>query len=317
MKFDVIVGNPPYQTKSEASVTKTQPIWPKFVKKSIDMCEDDGYVCLVHPSGWRDVYGMFKDIQKLLISKDIKYLEMHDTNAGVKTFGAQTMYDWYVLQNKPTEHNKTTIKDYDGNISKIDLSSLKFIPNGMFDEIMSLVAKEGEENVEILYSRSAYGSDTKNMSKTETDKIMSLVAKEGEEKVEILHSYSAYESRKEYVSKTETDEFKYPAVYTTLKDGTVNCWYSNTNKKGHFGISKVIFSNGTSYPIIDKTGEYGLTQFAYGIVDTAENLENIQTALLSTKFIELMDRCQLIGKHRYAYKVISMFRKDFWKQFVK
>jgi hypothetical protein len=278
-KFSVVIGNPPYQTKSEASVTKTQVIWDKFVKKSIDMCEDDGYVCLVHPSGWRDVDGQFKDVQELLVSKDIKYLEIHDREDGVNTFGAQTAFDYYVLKNSKSSGH-TTIKDYDGNISKIDLSSLKFIPNGMFDEISKLLAKDGEDRVNI--ARDASGCHT----------------------------------QKQWMSKEKTDEFKYPAVYTTLKDGTVNCWYSNTNKKGHFGISKVIFSNGTSYPIIDKTGEYGLTQFAYGIVDTAENLENIQTALLSTKFIELMDRCQLIGKHRYAYKVISMFRKDFWKQFV-
>jgi hypothetical protein len=263
---------------------------------------------------------MFKDIQKLLISKDIKYLEMHDTNAGVKTFGAQTMYDWYVLQNKPTEHNKTTIKDYDGNISKIDLSSLKFIPNGMFDEIMSLVAKEGEENVEILYSRSAYGSDKKNMSKTETDEIMSLVAKEGEEKVEILHSYSAYESRKEYISKTETDEFKYPVIHSIKKAG-LNLLYSNTDDNGMFGVPKVVFGRGQSGTFIDKNGEYGLSQVTRAIVDKKENLENINKAMNSPKFIELSKYCCLSSTSmfidRYNKDILATFRKDFWKQFVK
>ena len=33
MKFDVVIGNPPYQTNNPGE-TKTQPIWHKFVEKS-------------------------------------------------------------------------------------------------------------------------------------------------------------------------------------------------------------------------------------------------------------------------------------------
>ena len=50
-KFDVIVGNPPYQTKSDASNTKTQSLWDKFVVKSFDLLKENGHLCMVHPSG--------------------------------------------------------------------------------------------------------------------------------------------------------------------------------------------------------------------------------------------------------------------------
>jgi hypothetical protein len=280
MKFDVIVGNPPFSSRSDIGNVKTQPIWPKFVERAIELCNPNGYICLTHPSGWRDVDGNFKNTQELLLSKDMKYLELHDSFEGVETFGVQTAYDYYIVKNSDRAA-LTTVVGLDGKTSQVDMSNIKFIPNGMYDEIMSLFAKEGEE------------------------------------KVEILHSYSAYESRKEYVSKEKINDFRYPIIYTTEKDGTINTWYSQIKTKGHFGIPKVFWSNGSASSVhVDISGEYGLTQFAYAIVDVPENLENIKKALQNPKFLEIMKYCDLGTRHRYNRKVISMFRKDFWKQFV-
>ena len=48
-------------------------------------------------------------------------------------------------------------------------------------------------------------------------------------------------------------------------------------KKSHFDTPKVIWSNGLgTYPIIDKNGDYGLTQFSYAIIDKREKLNNIE-----------------------------------------
>jgi len=137
----------------------------------------------------------------------------------------------------------------------------------------------------------------------------------GEEKVEVLHDYSSYETRKKWISKTKSEEFKYPCCYTiTIKDG-MNCFYSS-EKKGHFDIPKVIWSNGLgTYPIIDENGEYGLTQFSYGIIDDKENLNNIKLSLENTNFIKLMEYVKFTN-NKYNYKVIALFKKDFWKEFI-
>jgi hypothetical protein len=48
MKFDVIVGNPPYQNGNEVGGARS--LWRKFVSKAFELCKDDGYCAMVTPS---------------------------------------------------------------------------------------------------------------------------------------------------------------------------------------------------------------------------------------------------------------------------
>jgi hypothetical protein len=286
MKFDVIVGNPPYQAPQEIKNEKGisgggDTLWNKFIVKSIDLLKEGGHLCYVHPSGWRDIAGKFEETKALLLSKNIKYLEMHTATDGQSTFGAATCYDWYVLQNAPS-NGKTIVVGAAGAKDEVNLGDIPFVPSDLFEVILPLVAKDGEPTCEMMFSRSAYGHD------------------------------------KEHTSKDKDSAYKYPCVYTITKNGeTINLYYSNTNKNGQFGIPKVIFTNGAGCsPIVDSDGKYGLTEFAYGVVDTPENLPFIRKAMMTEKFLKVMKACQMQGFNRYSWKVMRCFKKDFWKQFV-
>ena len=135
------------------------------------------------------------------------------------------------------------------------------------------------------------------------------------ERVNLLYSRTLYGNDKKNMSKEQTEEHSFPCIYYTYKDGSTQIWYSNLNKD-HFGIPKVIFSQGISSPIIDELGEYGLMNFAYGIVDDVENLPHIQKALLNPEFIKLMSFSWGVSGQNYNPKVIALFRKDFWKEFI-
>lgn len=281
MKFDVVIGNPPYQEK--VGNKKTEPLWNKFVKKSFEVSKDGGYVSLIHPSGWRNVDGKYKEIQTLIKSKNLIYLDINSVEVGQKTFNATTPFDWYVIQNSPN-NGKNIVKFEDNEVRTIDLSKLELIPNQMFDEIMNLIAKEDEE------------------------------------RVEILHSYSNYETRNPYMSKERTEEHIHPCVYSVLSNGTINFMYSSTNQNGHFNIPKLILGNGTNpTSTIDNNGEYGLTQFAFGIVDSVENLSQIQSVIKSKKFQKLNKATKYVataGNPLVYPKIVSLFKKDFWKEFL-
>ena len=280
MKFDVIVGNPPYQM--QVGPNKTETIWDKFVLKALKHLKNNGYLSLIHPSGWRNINGKFKNLQEQILSKDLIYLEIHNEKDGLKTFGAETRYDWYILKNSNTSDLHTKIKFQSGNIENIDIKKLEFIPNDDYNFLKTLIAKENEECVNLIYSRSAYGTDKPN------------------------------------TSNIKNENFIYPCVYTVTSESVPTLFYSSSNEAGHFGIPKLIWSNGRISSIgsyIDNTGQFGLTQFAYAIADSIENLPLIKKAFDTPKFRKLMENCA-VGQLTINYKVLSTFRKDFWKEFI-
>jgi len=278
-KFDVIVMNPPYQEQKEGN-RKTQTLWDKFVVKTVNNLTESGYLVAVHPSGWRNVDGMFKDIQTLLKSRQMLYLEIHNEKDGLKTFGAETRYDFYCLHNVPC-NIATKIKCQDGTIERVDISKMEFIPNGMFDVFKKLLPKNGEETVKILHD-------------------------------------CAYHTQKPNMSLNNNDEFKYPCVYTVKNGDKLSLWYSNNKSDTHFGVPKLIWSNGRIISVgsyIDTNGEYGITQFSYAIIDEPENLVHIKRAFDSKEFRSLMENCA--NSHLYInQKVIATFRKNFWMDFI-
>ena len=279
-KFDIVMGNPPYQWKRE-NETKSHPLWHLFVEKSIEKLKIGGYLTMVHPSGWRNIDGKFKNTQNIILSKHLLSLNMNTFKDGLEVFGAKIDFDYYCLINNESNNLKMTkICDIDNEIYDINLCNVNFIPSA---------------NIRKIYS---------------------LIAKDNEEKVTILSDSSYHTQRKELMNKEKIDGFEYPCIYMVKYGLNVVCWYSNVNDKGHFNIPKVIWGNGSSDVMIDENGDYGLTQFAYAIVDDIENLSNIKKALDSDDFINNI-MCYRFGLgHKYNRKIIATFRRDFWKEFI-
>ncbi len=79
-----------------------------------------------------------------------------------------------------------------------------------------------------------------------------------------------------------------------------------------FGIPKVIFASGATGFIVDSKGEFGLTQWATGIVDEPENLEKIISCITNVKFQDIA-KATSVGKAEINRKILKYFRKDFYK----
>jgi hypothetical protein len=276
----------------------------KFVKKSIELLKPDGFLVFVHPPSWRKPEfnegrkksknaGMF---ELMAHENQIVYLEIHSMKDGVKIFKAGTRYDFYVMK-KTHASEDTKIKDMYGHLSDVDLRDYDFLPNFNIKNVLKLFPKKSERICDL-------GKFNEDSNKYDNNPC-------------ILYERSAYGSDKAWVSQGKTSKHKYPLVHTTLIGGP-KYMYSNTNKKGMFGISKVIFGeSGINEPIIDLEGKYGITQGAIGLVikDKKEG-ERLSVFLQSNFFKNILSAC-MWGGFRIDWRLFTYFKRNFWDLDVK
>jgi hypothetical protein len=286
MKFDCVVGNPPYQPavnrskeQGDAGSGSGLTLWDKFVPLSIDTVKDSGYVCLVHPAKWRKPEDV---LLPLFQSLQLLHLDIHNKQEGLRVFGATTRFDWYVLRNSPAQNNiLATIRDEKGVINRVDITSLPFVPNADFDLVDKLLATKTDESCPILYISGAYREYLPHMSREKGGK------------------------------------FIYPCVNSTGRAG-LKCYYSSTTEKGLFGIPKIVFSDADiiANAVVDFAGVYAMTQnaMAIQISDEKEGIQ-IKQALESEKFNQFLKSCRW-SNFRIDWRMFKYFRKDFWGNFL-
>ena len=281
--FDIIVGNPPYDKSQNADGKRGggDTLWDKFVIKYINNLKSNGYLSLVHPTIWRKPQSersSSKEVNKLMMSKQIQYLEMHDSRDGMKTFNAGTRYDFYVLENCDI-YTTTKINDEDRIITNVDLRGYNFIPNKGLEFFNKILASPSDEKCQVIFN------------------------------------VSNYETRKEYVSDFQDDVYRYTLIHTTTKSGP-RYKYSSRNDKGHFGIKKVIFGDsGINEPIVDINGEYGMTQHAMGIkVDSLDEANTIKNVLMGDNFSKFLESV-MWSNFQIDWRLFTFLKKDFYNYF--
>jgi site-specific DNA-methyltransferase (adenine-specific) len=165
MKFDVIVGNPPYQgtnQKEGKSQPKSHNLWSKFVAKGTDLLGEDGYMAFVTPDSWMSydskVMKIFKEHSLSWVSTDV-----------AKYFDVGSSFTAWILQNNKSSNTALI----DG--INVDISNLMYLPRN-FEQtypIHNKVINSNHEKLEVKTSTTCH-SDYKqgNLSdqKTKTHK---------------------------------------------------------------------------------------------------------------------------------------------------
>ena len=279
-KFDVVVGNPPYQAPQDTEGKRGggTSLWDKFIEKALDeLLKKDGYLCYVHPARWRKPED---ELWYKITQNQIFYLEIHNADDGVDIFGAGTRYDWYVLQKKPYSE-PTKIIDEKQDEHNVDLSQWPWLPNYAFEEIKKIITKKNKDD-------------------------------------NIIFSYSDYETRKDWISEIQNDEFQYPCIHSSPKLAEIRFYYSKTNKNGHFGIPKVIFGDANYLvPIVDIEGKYGMTQHAMAIpIQTQEEATGVASVIGSQTFRSSVLLACRWSNYQIDWRMFKYFKKDFWKEFL-
>jgi len=127
MKFDIIIGNPPYQGTNTVDSDRIQPknhnLWTKFIHKSFnELVKDDGYVAFVTPDSWmsptNDVFQLFQKNQ----------LHSVDLNCG-QYFDVGSSFTSWIAQKTPV--TKETVF----NSAKVNLKDFPYLPRDLTNSL--------------------------------------------------------------------------------------------------------------------------------------------------------------------------------------
>ena len=274
-KFDLVIGNPPYNKSKDGTLKGGyggRSLWDLFVVKSLnDWVSENNYLVFVHPPSWRKPEHYLWEV---LGKKQLLYLKTFTEETSKKLFGCSTIVDYYVLKNTNI-YKETTIDAQDDKTYSIILNDWNFLPSGAFDNIRQILGKN-----EVLYSRTIYGTDKKN------------------------------------ITKLKIDKNTLPVVHNMTKKDGLGFVYSSEDK-GHFGVSKVILSFGRhQYPYNDWKGEYGMSQICYGLkINSKEEGDKIVEAINSVKFKEILKYTKW-STFQTDWRMFKEFKPDFWKLFI-
>jgi hypothetical protein len=211
MRFDAVIGNPPYQRSREVRNVGS-PLWPDFIEKSVSLVKDGGMVSLVVPFTW---------MQKNARSKAWKVIRSNDL------FALDPSVDW-AFPGVDT-----------GGITVISLRKQEYqgktlLPNGLEIDIREPTPSDNKawnkETLDFLHSREKLKLDVK------TGPINPSINSESWSPVETeTHCYevfysSAKKRRKMWCSEPIGDYGKlklvaptYGDIYGNIRITTVGC----------------------------------------------------------------------------------------------
>lgn len=112
MKFDAVIGNPPYQDP-----TGQNTIYPKFYAKAINVCKPDGHIAMITPPAIIPGLWGVKDPDGIKMPDPIQIEKIKVGNV-VKQFfpGVSSDFCYFVLKNSTPDNSQVTVVTDSGQV---------------------------------------------------------------------------------------------------------------------------------------------------------------------------------------------------------
>lgn len=141
MKFDVIIGNPPYQSGNgggDKRGSTTNPLWWQITKTSLNLLKKDGILSFITPT---NIVNGGDSFTKIFLGKDREYDLIKVDFTADDSFKVGIPICRWVASNKLTPDNNVIVTD--GRI--LDTSdTLKISSDAMVDNIMNTMFSYGD-----------------------------------------------------------------------------------------------------------------------------------------------------------------------------
>jgi len=137
-KFDVVVGNPPYQDSSK--IARNSNLWEKILKISFELLAQDGLLLFISPTTWMgpsitqktEIKNIFINFNLLILNLDCK-----------KYFNVGSTFGYYLIKNNKI-YNDTLVQL--NNISFRANIQLPFLPTDLNLISLSIINKVFSKN---------------------------------------------------------------------------------------------------------------------------------------------------------------------------
>ena len=256
MKFDVVIGNPPYQENSDAGKSKgggknVMRGYSLFVKKSMEILKNNGNLFYIIPQGWQvSNHALWK-----LVTSDYSLTYLDNNNQRLLSFFGEVSSTFCIVTVKNEKYSGET------NVEGYGVINLNNVPTL---------------------------SDSSDIELFETTVDVFMV--ESIKKLKFIGDCTFHyqkQSTKDNVNVEQNHEYVYPIKHTSSKT-----FFSKVQHPMQNVMKVIISDSGYLSPFFDN-GEYGVTQHSpFMLVDSVEegmkvvdflNSDKIQKVLKSTK----------------------------------
>jgi hypothetical protein len=93
MKFDVVLGNPPYQDPNNDK----RMLWNQIIDKAVEVTKDGGYIAMVNPTTWLTAKTNIHNSYKMFETKQVERAVIYDKND--KPFEEGTSVSYTITKN--------------------------------------------------------------------------------------------------------------------------------------------------------------------------------------------------------------------------
>ena len=224
-KFDVILGNPPYNKGGIRSHTgkqllegeKSETIWTKFIEKSFEWLKPDGFLVFINPLSWLK---KSHSLHNEMLEKHIVWLKLWDDSQSKGMINADIPISLYVLQNTLNTQNKKTEIISEIKRKKLTTTSFEYlnpkysIPlafHSIFDKLIQFIEKHNcslEYKTKTVKNEHEIKSVLNSKTKKYEDKSVSIPAVKipPEYKLEDMWAVDTYTIKEGLMVKKATEQ---------------------------------------------------------------------------------------------------------------
>jgi len=169
MKFDVVVGNPPYQDDQDAKGRKTSsiPLWFHFSKQAFKLVRQGGYVAFITPSSWL-VHS--SKINSTITTKKLVYVKIFEKSP----FKKMTTVSTWIAKNEPADPRTPiplTLQSGVKSVSPTTFLPSKFEQFELKFSILNKTTNNPTNKLRVIIDSRNHTQNNKHRLKTKADSI--------------------------------------------------------------------------------------------------------------------------------------------------